>query len=57
MEGSIANHQAIIEEEWEDGRLHGKAVQNSGDGDYEEFEAKGGNYSGKFIYYKNDGSC
>ena len=41
----------VIEAEWKEGLLHGRAVSNFSDGTHEEYEAKNGKVNGKFISY------
>ena len=46
----------IIEAEWKEGLLHGRAVSNFNDGDHQEYEAKNGKINGKLISYWADGT-
>ena len=45
----------IVEGEWKEGLLHGRAVQNYSDGDHREYEVKDGKLNGKHICYYADG--
>ena len=45
----------IVEGEWKEGLLHGRAVENDYDGDHGEYEVKDGKWNGKYICYWVDG--
>ena len=45
----------VIEGEWEKGKLHGKVIANSSNGDRLEYEMKKGRLNGKFVKHYSDG--
>ena len=48
--------EETVEGEWKDGKQNGKVVWNRWDGGRYEYEAKEGEYNGKYIRYFKDGS-
>ena len=49
IERKIYGNDVVVEGEWEDGQLNGKAVVSWNENHY-EYEAYDGKYNGKYIY-------